>query len=352
MALTETGNQEAVTNVIDGNGVYNYFNEEDDIVLGGKQTVTEGFFTNNAGTLEAFYTSSAQAILSSSRYYLDVYQTGSSDSGAEVQFDISYAKYGGIGEADPSWENTYSASDAVYRQYASILLPTSESKFTFADGDTKDEVLIVNFKRDKLKEGLQKGYWQLNLSGSNTSGSSLIDESREPSYGTVAVGAGVGEAYYIVSGTVGASGERFETATAHPYGIAYPDLGILVLNGTQVSESLDITWAGTTTARNKQFFGAIESGSYFRVKNEEELSSAHYFVRAKNKKYNFSNNATWITGSNGVIKHTDMWNDPKVYITTVGLYSDNNELLATAKLSKPVQKSFDRELLVKVRLDY
>jgi len=47
-----------------------------------------------------------------------------------------------------------------------------------------------------------------------------------------------------------------------------------------------------------------------------------------------------------------MWNDPKVYITTVGLYNDNNELLATAKLSKPVQKSFDRELLVKVRLDY
>ena len=225
MAVTETG-------------VYNYFNEEDDIVRGGKQIVTEGFFPNNAGTLEVFYTSSVQAILSSSRYYLNVYQTGSSNSGAEVQFNISYAKYGGIGEADPSWENTYSASDAVYKQYASILLPTSKSKFTFADGNTESEVLFVNFKRDKLKERLQKGYWQLNLSGSNTSGSSLIDESRESSYGTVAVGAGVGEAYYIVSGTVGA---RFETATAHPYGIAYPDLGILVLNGTQVSESFDIT---------------------------------------------------------------------------------------------------------------
>jgi len=86
--------------VVGGNGVYNYFNAEDDIVLGSKQTVTEGFFTNNAGELTTFFTSSAQAILSSSRYYLNVYQTGSSDSGAEVQFDISYAKYGGISGGD------------------------------------------------------------------------------------------------------------------------------------------------------------------------------------------------------------------------------------------------------------
>lgn len=86
--------------VVGGNGVYNYFNEEDDIVLGSKQTVTEGFFTNNAGELTTFFTSSAQAILSSSRYYLDVYQTGSSDSGAEVQFDISYASSSTIATVD------------------------------------------------------------------------------------------------------------------------------------------------------------------------------------------------------------------------------------------------------------
>jgi hypothetical protein len=47
-----------------------------------------------------------------------------------------------------------------------------------------------------------------------------------------------------------------------------------------------------------------------------------------------------------------MVGNPKTYITTVGLYDDNNELLAVAKLSKPLLKSFSREALVRVRLEY
>jgi hypothetical protein len=44
--------------------------------------------------------------------------------------------------------------------------------------------------------------------------------------------------------------------------------------------------------------------------------------------------------------------DPKVYITSIGLYDDAKNLLAVAKLSKPIQKSFDREVIIKVKLDY
>ena len=47
-----------------------------------------------------------------------------------------------------------------------------------------------------------------------------------------------------------------------------------------------------------------------------------------------------------------MKDDPRVYITSVGLYDDANQLLAVAKLSKPILKSFAKELLVKVKLDY
>ena len=47
-----------------------------------------------------------------------------------------------------------------------------------------------------------------------------------------------------------------------------------------------------------------------------------------------------------------MQNDPKVYLTTVGMYNDSNELLAVAKLSKPLLKSFSREAIVKVKLDF
>jgi hypothetical protein len=47
-----------------------------------------------------------------------------------------------------------------------------------------------------------------------------------------------------------------------------------------------------------------------------------------------------------------MINDPVVYITTIGLYDDNANLLAIAKLSKPIAKSFDKEVVVKVKIDY
>ena len=47
-----------------------------------------------------------------------------------------------------------------------------------------------------------------------------------------------------------------------------------------------------------------------------------------------------------------MANNPKVYITTVGLYNDANELLAVAKLSQPLSKDFTKEALIRIKLDY
>jgi hypothetical protein len=90
----------------------------------------------------------------------------------------------------------------------------------------------------------------------------------------------------------------------------------------------------------------------FRARSAETISSTHYFVRLRNKEYNYSNNPTFYNLDTGVLTFSDFRNDPKVYITTVGLYNQENELLAVAKLSKPVQKSFDEELLLRVRLDF
>ena len=71
-----------------------------------------------------------------------------------------------------------------------------------------------------------------------------------------------------------------------------------------------------------------------------------------NKKYNFSANPTYFTGSDGSFVQSTFFKDPKVYITTVGLYNDDNELLAVAKLSKPILKSYSREAIIKVKLDF
>jgi hypothetical protein len=47
-----------------------------------------------------------------------------------------------------------------------------------------------------------------------------------------------------------------------------------------------------------------------------------------------------------------MYNDPRVYITTVGLYDDSFNLLGVAKLNQPIAKTFDKEITIKIKLDY
>ena len=100
---------------------------------------------------------------------------------------------------------------------------------------------------------------------------------------------------------------------------------------------------------------AVSSPAYvdgFRARSAETISSTHYFVRLRNRQYNYSNNPTFYNPDNGAIIQSDFKQNPRVYITTVGLFNDQNELLAVAKLSKPVPKSFDEEVLLRVRLDF
>jgi len=97
---------------------------------------------------------------------------------------------------------------------------------------------------------------------------------------------------------------------------------------------------------------AANSSNGFQARNEEEVKSTFYFVRAKNGEYNFSNNPTYISGSEGRLNQSTFVGDPKTYITNVGLYNNDNELLAIAKLSKPILKSFQNEVLIKVKLDF
>ena len=97
---------------------------------------------------------------------------------------------------------------------------------------------------------------------------------------------------------------------------------------------------------------SLTSGAYFQARREENISSTHYFVRAGNKQFNFSTNPTFFTASDGSFVQPTYFKDPKTFITTVGMYNDNNELLAVAKLSKPLLKTFSREAIIKVKLDF
>lgn len=97
----------------------------------------------------------------------------------------------------------------------------------------------------------------------------------------------------------------------------------------------------------------INSASYnFQGRSSETLTSTHYFVRAKAPEYNFSNNPSFVTVSTGNLSQPDFVGNPRTYITMVGLYNEKQELLAVAKVSQPLLKSFNKELVIKCKLDY
>jgi hypothetical protein len=118
-----------------------------------------------------------------------------------------------------------------------------------------------------------------------------------------------------------------------------------------------------------KLFYMFKLGGDFKSRSSELIPSKHYFIRVRNSDFNYSNNPTYIfqnkearelATSNGLpleyftgrLRFDAFANDPKTYITTIGLYTENNELVAVAKLSVPVLKSFDTETLIKVKLDF
>jgi hypothetical protein len=156
----------------------------------------------------------------------------------------------------------------------------------------------------------------------------------------------------------------------------YPDLGIIILNPQKIAEligtvngkslSLNQSDWGNQFARMNSvlfdsiFLGAQYSGMSARV--TEYVPARHFFVRVKNQEYNYSNNPTFVISNTeaissgtpqdvGKVRFSDFYTNPKVYITTVGLYNDNNDLVAVAKLSQPLLKDFTNECLVKIKID-
>ena len=341
---------------------YTYFDNwqdqihSDDIVLGSRQEITEGAFTSlgssGDGTLNGFYTSSTQSALSSSHYYLNIYDQVSSAVTATVQFDITYGNRNGFYNSS-TYDNDYDPAKQTYYQYRNLILPNADGSFSYANANTGSaDFFAINFKRNRMKEEIDPDNWELTLTG-DVGTIHLIDNSSLSSPTTPLVNFGVGKAYYVCSGSI--AGGIVGTVTANEYGLFYPDLGIIMLNPYAISSSIGWTYSSSlndTSDAIASFYDVMHTGNHFSARSMEEVKSTHYFVRLKNKKYNFSNNPSWATGSSGLIKHEDMWNDPKIYVTTIGLYDDNNNLLAVAKLNKPQLKSFERELLIKVKVDY
>jgi len=207
-----------------------------------------------------------------------------------------------------------------------------------------------------MREKVDPGNWELRLDG-GTNQIRLIDDSKATTNPESGVG---GRVFNVVTGSIQGGTASTKTAasseTLGGLGLFYPDVGLIVLNGDQIDRRIaDITsdsGSNTVGGNNKRFYQSLNQGALFQARREERLSSTHYFCRAGNKEFNFSNNPTFFTASDGTFTQDTFFKDPKTYITTVGLFNDSNELLAVAKLSQPVLKSYSREALIKVKLDF
>jgi hypothetical protein len=338
-------------------GAFKLFNAENDVVKNIKSTISSGIWSGGSGTLTAFYSQSAQSS-STGEYFHDIYKTNpQTDSEAEIQFSIAYGHRHGSGSLGTKGAATGNrASAAIHAQLVNLLLGPNSNRFTYAGDKKSDHFYAISFKRARMREKVDPGNWELRLDG-GANQIRLIDDSKATTNPESGLG---GRVFNVITGSIEGGTATTKTAAASEtlggLGLFYPDVGLIVLNGDQIDRRIvDITSATGSNAvggNNKRFYQSLNQGAKFQARREERLSSTHYFCRAGNKEFNFSNNPTFFTASDGTFTQATFFKDPKTYITTVGLFNDSNELLAVAKLSQPVLKSYSREALIKVKLDF
>lgn len=332
---------------------FKQFDNEDVIV--SADSISSTVWSTDTYQLTSFETSSTQEAATSGDYYLNVYQTGSSVSTAATQFSIAYGHPDGVGST-PYNANVAgkSPSSTIYGQYRNLVLGDEEQELLFGGIASTKGFFAITVDRARYKEKLLPGTFSLTLAdGAQTV--VLTDNSAQTS--TVSFND-AGRVYQVISGSAGSAydgGTGFSATNGYvaSFGLFLPDIGVILLNAQALDNHLpNLNFTTGSADANGANNGLLKARlSNFSLNSEETISSNYVFVRVRNGEFNYSNNPSNITGS-GELRHNSMVNNPQSYITSVGLYNDNNDLLGVAKLSKPLLKDFTKEALVRIKLDY
>ena len=162
----------------------------------------------------------------------------------------------------------------------------------------------------------------------------------------------------VISGSNGTSGTLANggsVANSGSYGLFLPDIGTILLNPYAISQSIHVDALRNNNnddTNPRTLYDSISLGANFQLNSEETVTSDYVFVRSRNSEFNYSENPSFISGSTGEVIYNQFINNPQVYVTTIGMYNDANELMAVAKLSRPLLKDFTKESLVRVKLDF
>ena len=332
--------------------------DPEDFVV-SSDSVTGPLWSTGYNTLYPFYSASQTPSYlpyqgTENSYYMTIYQQPTAV--AEPQFSIAYGDAEGSGSLlYNNIVNHNSPTSTIYGQYRSLILEDENSHFIFGVGNnavTSSNFWAVSIDRARYKESLFPGSLNLRLTGSGGQEIALTDDSQDT---LTTQYLGSTRVYQLISGSNGTSYTGSTnggyTAASGSYGLVFPDLGTILLN-PQALKTVGILPSQSSNVNqdnNRIIFGAM---GRFGLNSEETITSDYVFVRARNSEFNYSANSSFISGSTGEVIYDSFINHPQVYVTTVGLYNDSNELLAVAKLSKPLLKDFTKESLLRVKLSY
>lgn len=294
------------------------------------------------------------------------YQSSSANHIFDISAGFSTQSVGGNSMSASAVSHTTSQVSKkvnVYTQMAQVLSGFSTSSVVrrfdqdgdlSGDGGTKhDNAIFFNFSRLLVKDEIKKGSFTMEIGKGTTYAAPF------GSTGTITDAAAASS--YKINSPAGEYGVLKDGSTA--VGLIYYQAGVVVLTSSVFGASAQMASTGLNTEHlfTGSTVDALADGVRHRIKNIQfsnttELNSTIYFCRANNTEFNYSSNPTYLSGSKIRVKTNpgtnEHFNLPRSYVTTVGLYSHDNELLAVAKLSEPLRKDPTNELTLRVRLDY
>jgi hypothetical protein len=368
---------------------------DSEVILNSKKFVTNNFWYTNTFDLINVQTSSFQnemlkqfyldAEISSSTYSVNTFFLSESVNKV-TQFSVFYGDRFGSGSL---YTNYYYPSKTTYKQFSNKCLEPEDDTFTFGDGINSDRIYGINFSQQYFKDGLNPSYFQLSLreldgglynnsehTGSNVSfktGSytllTLIPDNTEDEN----ILTQNGRVFNLVSGSISSGIVTQSNGAYEYYGLLYPDLGLAILDANRLDATLNfnsVTGSDIDGFNSFKLFKSIEGSvalnngtssisniasppaNSFVVRADKVANVNYYFVNVRSFDYNYSTNPTYTTGSSGQLKYNSFINNPYTYISSVGLYNDQSDLLAIAKLSRPVKKYFGKEYLIKIKLEF
>lgn len=277
-------------------------------------------------------------------YWESVYDSSPTSSLSTALIDISYGYATASAYNSPvTPSSSQNEKVKIYRHFASMLLGNPDSVFN-VNSQSQSECFFIMVKRNTQKDEVKKGATSLVLNQASTQMTASDDGA------TTAFKQTVGGDYAPL---------KF-AGTGSELGQVWYNAGVIVLPPS-LCWPANPTWSGTKTLNNSQYSGSINNlvdglrthVEKINLHNQTNLYSTIYFVHARNTEFNYSSNPTFVDG-NKRIRVTSGSNilQTRTYPTTIGLYDANDNLLAVAKVNKPITKSPDSEVIFRVRLDY